>query len=80
MLQEAVVDWPLLAQCRHRAFQLNRVPQRNGGHDQIRAAGAIALIFIGMTADLAQPVEEHGTRQAVSWSCPYVTGHATSSS
>ena len=32
---------------------------------QIQAAGAIALILIGAIPDLAEPVEEHRTRQRV---------------
>ena len=49
----------------HGPFQVDRVPQHDGGHHPIEAAGAIALVLEAAVADFAQPVHEHGAGQRV---------------
>jgi hypothetical protein len=48
------------------AFQVKRVPQRDGGDHQVKTAGAILLIFEGTVADLAQPIEKYSLCEGVS--------------
>jgi hypothetical protein len=47
------------------AFQVKRVPQRDGGDHQVKTAGAILLIFEGTVADLAQPIEKYSLGEGV---------------
>jgi hypothetical protein len=42
---EGVVDWPVPAQSGDRAFEVDGVPEHDGGGNQIEAAGPVALIF-----------------------------------
>jgi len=46
-------------------FQVNRVPQHDGGRHQIEAAGAVALLLETAVAVFTQAVEKHGTGQRV---------------
>ena len=48
------------------AFQVKRVPQRDGGDHQVKTAGAILLILEGTVADLAQPIEKYSLGEGVS--------------
>ena len=49
----------------HRALQIDRVPEHDGGDHQVQAAGAVALVLEAPVAQLAQPVEEHRPCQRV---------------
>ena len=55
----------LLAQVINRALQVNGVPQNDCGDEQVQAAGAMALVFIGPVADLAETIEEYGTAKRI---------------
>ena len=48
------------------AFQIDRVPQCDGGDHQVETAGAILLILEGTVSDLAQPIEKHSLGEGVS--------------
>jgi hypothetical protein len=62
---EGVVDWPVPAQSGDRAFEVDGVPEDDGGGDQIEAAGPVALIFKRPIADLAEAVKKDGARVGV---------------
>ena len=47
------------------AFQVERVPQRDGGDHQVKTAGAILLILERTVADLAQPIEKYSLGEGV---------------
>ena len=47
------------------ALEISGIPQDNCGDDQVEAGGAVLLVFIGSITDLAEAMQEHGTRQAV---------------
>ncbi len=57
---------PMFSQGGDSAFQVDRVPEDDGGDDQIEPAGAVALILEGSVAQVALPVEEHGTGECIS--------------
>ncbi len=44
------------------AFQIDRVPQCDGGDHQVETAGTILLILEGTVSDLAQPIERQSWR------------------
>ena len=46
-------------------FQIDRIPQDNRRHNQIKAAGTVALKFVGTIPDFAKPVEAHGAGQCI---------------
>jgi hypothetical protein len=46
------------------AFQIDRVPQRDGGDHYVETAGAILLILEGTVADLAQPMKNTALARA----------------
>jgi len=46
-------------------FQIDGVPEHDGGCHQIEAGGAIALVFKTAIAQLAEPIEEDGSSQRV---------------
>jgi hypothetical protein len=46
-------------------LEVHRIPERDGGDHQIQTAGAISLILIGAIPNLAQPMEEHRTREGI---------------
>jgi hypothetical protein len=48
-----------------RPFQIDGVPQHDGGCHQSEAGGTIALALKAAVAHLAEPVEEHGSGQSV---------------
>ena len=47
------------------AFQVHGVPEDDGGDDQVKAAGAIALVLEAAVAQVALPVEEDRTGESV---------------
>jgi len=51
-----------------RPFQIDGVPQHDGGRHQSEAGGTIALVLKTAVAHLAEPVEEHGSGQSVAGS------------
>ena len=65
MSEQRVVDGTTLPECIHGSFEVHRIPERDGGDHQIQTAGTISLILIGAIPDLAQPMEEHRTRERV---------------
>jgi len=67
MGQSFVVDGdPMFSQGGDSAFQVDSVPEDDGGDDQIEPACAVALILEGAVAQIALPIEEHGSRERVS--------------
>lgn len=49
-------------QQRHGAFQIDRVPQGDGGDQEIQAAGAMMLVFEGTVSHFSKPVEKDRAR------------------
>src|SRR5215210_473387 len=54
-----------LAHCSDRAAQIAGVPQDDGRDEEIEAGSAVLLVLVGAVADFAEPMNEDGTRQAV---------------
>lgn len=48
-------------------LQIDRVPQHDGRHHQVEAAGPITLLLEAAVADFTQLVEEHGPCFAYVW-------------
>ena len=46
-------------------FEIDSVPQNDGGDYEVEAPGAVALIFVGAVADFAEPMETDGPGQSV---------------
>ena len=46
-------------------FEIDSVPQNDGGDHQVEAPGAVALIFVGAVADFAESMETDGPGQGV---------------
>ena len=66
ILQQAVIDGlTVAAQGVRCPFQIDRVPQHDGGRHQVEAGSAVALLLETAVADFAQPVEEHGAGQRI---------------
>ena len=60
MLQHAVIDrLAAFLQSLDRLFQIDGIPQDDGGDHQIKATGAVTLIFKAAVAYFSQAVEEH---------------------
>src|SRR5687767_10094268 len=53
------------AQRLDRPVQVDRVPEDDGRHHQIKAASTIALILEAAVMEFAEPVEEHRTCEHV---------------
>jgi hypothetical protein len=49
----------------HGGLEIARVPQDDGGDDQVEAGRAVLLVLVGAVADFAEAVDEHGACQAV---------------
>src|SRR5580658_8144095 len=47
------------------ALQVSRVPQNDCCDEQVEAGSAVLLVFVGAVADLAEPMDEDRTGQAV---------------
>ena len=56
---------PLLSKVIDSPLQIGRVPQNDGGDEQIQTARAVALILIRAVADFAESVEEHGAAKRI---------------
>ena len=66
VLQLGVIDGLAVATQGVRGpFQIDSVPQHDGGSHQVQAAGPVALLLETAVADFAQAVEEHGAGQRV---------------
>ena len=63
--EQAVGHVLSLAQGGHGALEVSRVPQDDGGDEQIEARRAVLLVLIGAVADLSEAMDEHRPRQAV---------------
>src|SRR5450755_841395 len=48
-----------------RAFKIDRVPEDDGGRDQVQPAGSISLLLEAAVTDLAEAIEEHRPGQCV---------------
>lgn len=60
MLEESGIDDLRLSECLDSTFEVDGIPERDGGCDQIEPAGTMALIFKGSVPYFAQAVEEDG--------------------
>ena len=66
VLQLGVIDGLAVATQGVRGpFQIDSVPQHDGGSHQVQAAGPVALLLETAVADFAQAVEEHRAGQRV---------------
>jgi len=48
-----------IPQCLDCSFRVDRVPQHDGGHNEVKAARTIALVLEAPVADLPESVQEH---------------------
>ena len=55
----------MLAQRGDGAFEINGVPEDDGGDDQVETARPIALVLEAAVAQVALPVEEDGAGERV---------------
>src|SRR5260364_371761 len=55
----------LSTDCLRRPPQIDRVPQDDGGHHQVKTAGAIALVLETTVSDFAESVQKYGACQRV---------------
>lgn len=62
MLKQVTVEGASFPKRFCGAFEVDGVPQRDGGGDKIEATGPVTLVFNGTVPDFAQPVKENGTR------------------
>src|SRR5271155_5880622 len=58
-------DLTLAAQRIDGASEIDRVPQDDGGNDQIEATGAMLAAFIGLVAEAAEAVEADGAGERI---------------
>ncbi len=56
----------MLAEGSNGPFEIDGVPENDGGNDQVQAACAVALILERAVAQITLPIEEHGTSQRIS--------------
>jgi hypothetical protein len=63
--EQRVVDGTTLPESIHGSLEVHGIPERDGGDHEIQAAGAVALVFIGAIADLAEAMKEHGPRERI---------------
>ena len=54
-----------LAQGGNGALEISRVPQDDGGDEEVEAGSAVLLVLVGAVADFAEPMNEDRARQAV---------------
>ncbi len=54
-----------LAQSGDGALEVPRVPQDDGGDEEVQARSAVLLVLVGAVTDLAKAMDENGPRQAV---------------
>jgi hypothetical protein len=45
------------------AFQLHRIPENDGGNDQVESTGTVALVLEAAVAQVALPMEGDGSRE-----------------
>ncbi len=56
---------PLLSKVIDSPLQIGRVPQNDGGDEQIQTVRVMVLILIRAVVDFAEPVEEHGAKKRI---------------
>ncbi len=56
---------PAFPQRRHGTFEVNGVPEYDGGDDEVQAAGSVPLVLVRPVAQFPQPMEKHGPRQGI---------------
>jgi hypothetical protein len=49
----------------HGVFDIDGVPEDNGGNNQVEAVGAVILVIDCPVPDLAEPVQEYGALESV---------------
>ena len=50
---------------RHGALEVSRVPQDNGGDEQVETGRTVLLVFVGAIADFPEPMDEDCAGQTV---------------
>lgn len=66
MLQQIVIHRLAVGFQRLRGpFQIDGVPQHDGGRHQVQATGTVALLLEATVTDLAQSTEEYGAGQRI---------------
>ena len=43
------------------SFQVNRVPEHDGGHDKVQSAGAMSLVLVSPVTKFAETVKEYSS-------------------
>jgi len=56
---------PAFSQGRHGMFEVNGIPEYDGGDYEVQAAGPVPLVLVRPVAQLPQPMEKHGLRQGI---------------
>src|SRR5271154_3502333 len=56
---------PVPLQAMGSPFEVDRIPEHDGGGNEVESAGAVALLLEAAVADPPQPVEEHRSRERV---------------
>ena len=67
VLQKFVGNLLCLAQRGNRAVEIPRVPKDDRGDEEIQPGSPVLLVLVGAIADLPEPVNEYGARQAVAY-------------
>ena len=65
--EEGLVDGPLLESFDEvgGAFEVDGVPEDDGGGEEVESGCSVALVVEGSVADFAEAVEEHGSGERV---------------
>ncbi len=63
MLEQSGIDVLSLAKRFCGAFEIDHIPERDGGGDEIKPAGPVTLVLEGTVADFAEPIGEDGASQ-----------------
>ncbi len=63
MLEQSGIEGLNLSERFCGAFEIDRVPERDGGGDEIEPAGSVTLVLEGAVPDFAEPIEEDGAGQ-----------------
>ena len=65
MAEQRVVDRTALPEGIHGSLEIDGIPERDGGDDEIQTAGAIPLVLIGAIPNFAETMEEYGPGECV---------------
>lgn len=64
-MEESGIDGLRLSECLDCTFEIDGIPERDGGCDQIESTGPMTLILKGSVSYLAQAIGEYGAGEGV---------------